>query len=110
MQLAGHSVFVVPALPAIGSSVLWVMLGYFYGVLLMMGYDYIVLTTFDPVDPLIVREDLAGGFGMGELKFCLLCDCQVQLSSHHCKKCRRCTVDFDHHCRFLNNCIGSRNY
>lgn len=47
---------------------------------------------------------------MGELKFCLLCDCQVQLTSHHCMRCNRCVVEFDHHCRFLNNCIGNRNY
>ena len=25
-------------------------------------------------------------------------------------KCNRCTEDFDHHCKFLNNCIGARNY
>jgi hypothetical protein len=43
----------VPALPKIGSTVLWVMMGYFYAVLLFIIYDYISLTTFDPVDPLV---------------------------------------------------------
>jgi palmitoyltransferase ZDHHC1/11 len=53
---------------------------------------------------------LGGRFATDELKFCLLCDCQVQRNSYHCKRCNRCTENFDHHCRFLNNCIGSRNY
>lgn len=28
----------------------------------------------------------------------------------HCKKCRRCVEFFDHHCKWLNNCIGAKNY
>jgi hypothetical protein len=45
----------VPALPAIASSVLWVLLGFFYTMLLLIAYDYIYLTVTDPVDPLLVR-------------------------------------------------------
>ena len=52
-QITLHSVFIVPALPEIGSTVLWVMMGYFYAVLLFIINDYIKLTTFDPVDPLV---------------------------------------------------------
>jgi palmitoyltransferase ZDHHC1/11 len=25
-------------------------------------------------------------------------------------QCNRCTLGFDHHCKFLNNCIGKKNY
>ena len=28
----------------------------------------------------------------------------------HCKKCCRCVEYFDHHCKWLNNCIGAKNY
>lgn len=28
----------------------------------------------------------------------------------HCKACNKCVEGFDHHCPFLNQCIGSNNY
>ena len=30
--------------------------------------------------------------------------------SRHCLICDKCVVDYDHHCRWLNNCIGEANY
>lgn len=28
----------------------------------------------------------------------------------HCRECERCVLHFDHHCKWLNNCIGDKNY
>ena len=43
-------------------------------------------------------------------RFCSICQCPVNSSSKHCIRCGRCTIGFDHHCKWVNNCIGEKNY
>lgn len=31
-------------------------------------------------------------------------------TSFHCNTCGRCVEHFDHHCPFINNCLGYRNH
>lgn len=42
--------------------------------------------------------------------YCNHCDTNVRALSKHCGRCQRCTAHFDHHCIWLNNCIGYNNY
>lgn len=42
--------------------------------------------------------------------YCHLCETRVHSSSKHCTHCRKCIVRFDHHCKWLNTCIGAKNY
>lgn len=42
--------------------------------------------------------------------FCDVCGYFVHMSSKHCGSCNRCVKGFDHHCKWLNNCVGLSNY
>ncbi|SBS83584.1 palmitoyltransferase, putative (DHHC3) [Plasmodium ovale curtisi] len=73
--------------------------------------DEFVLTTINPVDPLsfkyinkVAHEDDIKG-----LYECDICG-YVEAQSKHCKVCNKCVSVFDHHCMWVNNCIGKKNY
>ncbi len=41
---------------------------------------------------------------------CRTCHTLKPARLKHCSTCRRCVAVFDHHCIWLNNCIGDNNY
>lgn len=42
--------------------------------------------------------------------FCRTCEIVRPPRCHHCRICHRCVLQFDHHCHWVNNCIGYNNY
>ncbi|CAN0571332.1 unnamed protein product, partial [Ectocarpus sp. 12 AP-2014] len=37
------------------------------------------------------------------------CDAFKPARAHHCSLCQRCIVKMDHHCPWVNNCVGIGN-
>jgi len=46
----------------------------------------------------------------GEFKqVCVVCRARREMRSHHCKECGRCVQRLDHHCPWIDNCVGLGN-
>ncbi|CAM6123691.1 unnamed protein product [Calypogeia fissa] len=70
-----------------------------------------------PLCWLIVKDDsckndfnLPQPLAEEDVLFCTLCNAEVRKHSKHCRSCDKCVDGFDHHCRWLNNCVGKKNY
>ncbi|KAF9595514.1 hypothetical protein IFM89_000602 [Coptis chinensis] len=46
----------------------------------------------------------------GDLRFCQKCSHYKPPRAHHCRVCKRCVLRMDHHCIWINNCVGHANY
>ncbi|KAL0882078.1 hypothetical protein ABMA27_000651 [Loxostege sticticalis] len=44
------------------------------------------------------------------LQFCTVCNGYKAPRSHHCRKCGRCVMKMDHHCPWINCCVGHANH
>ena len=40
---------------------------------------------------------------------CPKCCCIKPERAHHCSVCQRCIRKMDHHCPWVNNCVGENN-
>lgn len=46
----------------------------------------------------------------GDLRYCQKCGHYKPPRAHHCRVCKRCVLRMDHHCIWINNCVGHNNY
>lgn len=56
------------------------------------------------------KDDKAEYFPDPNPSFCKKCQAERPPRCHHCSVCRRCVLQFDHHCLWLNNCVGYGNH
>lgn len=85
----------------------------FSGIVVLGLLSHYKAATTDPgaVPPNAVPEDFEPGDSeKNGFRCCHKCDCYKPERTHHCSVCRRCVVKMDHHCPWINNCVGLGNH
>lgn len=75
----------------------------------------LLVTALDPMDPTAAKErearEQSKYYDVSSFpKICNFCIIHTAKSTKHCGHCRKCVAAFDHHCLWVNNCVGGRNY
>ncbi|KAJ9545463.1 hypothetical protein OSB04_025170 [Centaurea solstitialis] len=91
----------------------------FSGVAVMCVWNYVVAMFTDPgrVPPSFIPDIEDSDHPIheikrkgGDLRYCKKCSLHKPPRSHHCRICKRCVLRMDHHCVWMNNCVGHANY
>ncbi|XP_047316463.1 probable protein S-acyltransferase 16 [Impatiens glandulifera] len=83
----------------------------FTALALLCIYSYTIALFTDPgrVTSSFV-PDVEDKLKEGDLKYCEKCSTFKPPRTHHCRVCKRCVLRMDHHCIWMNNCVGYENY
>ncbi|KAJ5621218.1 hypothetical protein N7528_006001 [Penicillium herquei] len=56
-----------------------------------------------------VVKELFSLWKFDEENFCVPCMSRKPIRSRHCRRCGRCVAKHDHHCPWIDNCVGANN-
>jgi hypothetical protein len=57
-----------------------------------------------------IGVEAKGLIGEANKRWCKTCEINRPPRTSHCRHCDNCIEVMDHHCPFVNNCIGKNNY
>ncbi|KAG8435427.1 hypothetical protein GDO86_013386 [Hymenochirus boettgeri] len=72
--------------------------------LIMIVFHYYKAITTPPGYPSQVEKEVPS------VSVCRKCIAHKPARTHHCSICSRCILKMDHHCPWLNNCVGHYNH
>lgn len=83
-----------------------------YGVTFVIGFiAFLWVSLMDPASPALHNPNHAVvPDSDGMVRTCRHCNISMSPQTKHCNICKKCVDNFDHHCLYLNTCVGSRNY
>ncbi|CAA7391114.1 unnamed protein product [Spirodela intermedia] len=76
-------------------------------------FTFFLASSCSPGTPLSVVWGDYAAVSKGSLEdytFCTYCARPKPPRAHHCRSCRICVLDMDHHCPFISNCVGAGNH
>ncbi|CAG0890076.1 unnamed protein product [Cyprideis torosa] len=93
----------------------WIASVSFFCASMPLWYYFFMSWTVDPGIIELSKEEkmevivsMAESDGFEATWFCSTCLIRRPLRSKHCSFCNRCVARFDHHCPWVNNCIGEQ--
>ncbi|KAM4704280.1 palmitoyltransferase ZDHHC16 isoform 4-T4 [Rhinophrynus dorsalis] len=83
---------------------IWWHVTYGHWNLIMIVFHYYKAITTPPGYPPQAQSDIP------TVSICRKCIAPKPARTHHCSICSRCILKMDHHCPWLNNCVGHYNH
>ncbi|KAL4869977.1 Palmitoyltransferase akr1 [Aspergillus spectabilis] len=109
-----HLLYVLPATYStspflnIGFAVFFSLTTYFYFYSMVADPGYVPKLGSRNQQRAVIAQ-LFEEWKFDEENFCVYCMVRRPLRSKHCKRCSRCVAKHDHHCPWIDNCVGANN-
>ncbi|KAH9852983.1 zf-DHHC-domain-containing protein [Lenzites betulinus] len=67
-------------------------------------------TQGEPKPMMFTRKPPSTPILLPEYRYCHKDGFQKPMRAHHCRACGTCVLRYDHHCPWIGQCVGARNY